>query len=52
MYGGSAYGGGAHADYGVYSPPSKSKSTSKKGGIRGMLDTLNSRIAPGIAKNV
>jgi hypothetical protein len=29
-----------------------SKNTAKKGGIRGMLDSLNSHIAPGIVKNV
>lgn len=29
-----------------------SKNTTRKGGIRGMLDSLNSHIAPGIVKNV
>ncbi|EWM23359.1 Transmembrane adaptor Erv26 [Nannochloropsis gaditana] len=39
------------SDSGSYSKGT-SRNTSKKGGIRGMLDTLNAHIAPGIAKNV
>lgn len=44
-----------YSDYSSSGSPYKgstSKATSKKGGIRGLLDSANSYIAPGIVKNV
>jgi hypothetical protein len=57
--GSSLYGGYASdataAPYALSSPykgTRASKATAKKGGIRGLLDSVNSHIAPGIAKSV
>ena len=44
-----------YSDYSSSGSPykaSSSKATTKKGGIRGLLDSVNSHIAPGIVKNV
>lgn len=57
---GSLYGGyssdtttaATHAGSSPYKGGRPNKALQKKGGIRGLLDTVNSRIAPGIAKSV
>ncbi len=46
-YSSSSGGGG-----GKGTARANSKATAKKGGIRGLLDSVNAHIAPGIAKSV